>query len=75
MQRISQELYWIPSTISNLTRAGSDLGTEIQLQPEPVVERLFLDYTTVHQMASLMLSAATKRQYSSVLPLLSLPVF
>ena len=43
-------------------------------------ENLFLDRRTIHLMklmASAMLSAAIKRQYSSVLPLLrhSLPVF
>jgi len=44
------------------------------------LESLFSDYRTIHLMnlmSSTMLSAATERQYSSVLPLLRhcLPVF
>jgi len=58
------------------SRFWPDLGTQIQPEPDPDFgENLRFDHTTIRRMnlmASLMLSAAIKRQDSSVCHLLSL---
>jgi len=60
--------------ISSRSRTWPDLGTQIQSQLDPdLEENLFWDHRTIplmKLMVSAMLSAAIKRQYSSVLPLL-----
>jgi len=58
-------LYWISLPVFRIW-----LGLATAIQPEPELDLdLFSDYTAIHRMnllASLLLSAAVEKQYSSV---------